>query len=58
MCKLDLEKTEELEVKLPIFVGPYKKQRNSRKTFLSASVTMLKSSTVWITINCEKFINR
>ena len=58
IVKLDLEKTEELEVKLPIFVGPYKKQRNSRKTFLSASVTMLKSSTVWITINCEKFINR
>ena len=32
-----------------------KKQESSRKTSLSALLTMLKSLTVWITINCGKF---
>ena len=32
MFKLDLEKAEEQEIKLPIFVGSSKKQENSRKT--------------------------
>ena len=31
MYKLDLEKAEEPEIKLPIFVGSYKKQENARK---------------------------
>ena len=31
------------------------KQENSRKTSISASLTMPKPSTVWITINCGKF---
>ena len=31
------------------------KQKNSRKTSISASLTMPKSLTVWITINCGKF---
>ena len=31
MFKLDLEKAEEQEIKLPIFVGSSKKQENSRK---------------------------
>ena len=30
-------------------------QENSRKTSASASLTMLKPLTVWITINCGKF---
>ena len=34
MFKLDLEKAEEPEVKLPTSVGSSKKQENSRKTFL------------------------
>ena len=42
MYKLDLEKAEELEIKLPSFVGLSKKQGNSRKTSTSASLTMLK----------------
>ena len=34
------------------------KQGNSRKTSTSASLTMLKPLTVWITTNCGKFLNR
>ena len=32
MYKLDLEKAEESEIKLPKFVGSWRKQRSSRKT--------------------------
>ena len=49
MYKLDLEKAEEPEINLPTSVGSQKKQGNSRKT--SASLTMLKPLTVWITTN-------
>ena len=49
MFKLDLEKTEEPEIKLPTSAGSEKKQENSRKT--SASLTMPKPLTVWITTN-------
>ena len=42
MFKLDLEKAEEPETKLPTSVGSYKKQGNFRKTSISASLTMLK----------------
>ena len=34
------------------------KQGNSRKTSTSASLTMLKPLTVWITTNCGKFFRR
>ena len=34
------------------------KQGNSRKTSTSASYTMPKPLTVWITINCGKFLKR
>ena len=51
MFKLDLEKTEEPEIKLPTSVGSWKKQENSRKSSTSASLTMLKPLTVWITTN-------
>ena len=46
MLKLDLEKAEEPEIKLPTSVGLQKKQKNSRKTSTSASLTMLKPLTV------------
>ena len=49
MYKLNLEKAEEPETKLPISTGSCKKQENSRKTYTSASLTMLKHLTVWIT---------
>ena len=58
MFKLDLEKAEEPEIKLPTSTGSYKKEENSRKTSISALLTMPKPLTVWITINCGKFWKR
>ena len=52
------KKAEEPEVKLPTTVGSSKKQENSRKTSISALLTMPKPLTVWITINCGKFLRR
>ena len=43
MFKLDLEKTEEPEIKLPTSGGSLKKQENSRKTSTSASVSYSKA---------------
>ena len=51
MFKLVLEKAEEPEIKLPTSVGSQKKQESSRKTSTSASLTMPKPLTVWITTN-------
>ena len=53
--QLVLEKAEEPEIKLPTFSGSRKKQERSRKTSISALLTMPKPLTVWITINCGKF---
>ena len=39
-------------------VGSSKKQESSRKTSISALLTMPKPLTVWITINCGKFWKR
>ena len=50
MFKLDLEKAEEPEIKLPTSVGSSKKQE--------ALLTMPKPLTVWITTNCGKFFKR
>ena len=47
--KLDIETAEEPEIKLPTFIGSWRKQRNSIKISTSASLTMLKPLTVWIT---------
>ena len=49
MFKLDLEKEEKPEIKLPKSAGSQKKQESSRK--ISALLTMPKSLTVWITTN-------
>src|SRR5574340_212770 len=51
MFKLVLEKAEEPEIKLPTSTGSSKKQESSRKTSISALLTMPKPLTVWITIN-------
>ena len=51
MFKLVLEKAEEPEIKLPTSAGSWKKQESSRKTSISALLTMPKPLTVWITIN-------
>ena len=40
MFKLDLEKTEEPEIKLPTSTGSWKKQESSRKTSTSALLIM------------------
>ena len=58
MFKLDLEKPEEPEIKLPASAGSLKKQESSRKTAISALLTMPKPLTVRITINCGKFWKR
>ena len=42
MSKLVLEKAEEPEIKLPTFAGSWKKQESSRKTSISALLTMPK----------------
>ena len=55
MSKLVLEKAQEPEIKLPTCAGSWKKQESSRKTSISALLTMPKPLTVWITINCGKF---
>ena len=49
------EKAEEPEIKLSTSNGSSKKQESSRKTSISALLTMPKPLTVWITINCGKF---
>ena len=51
MFKLVLEKAEEPEIKLPTSAGSSKKQESSRKTSISALLTMPNPLTVWITIN-------
>ena len=57
MFKLDLEKAEEPEIKLPTTIGSSKKQESSRKTSTSALLTMPKPLTLWITTNCGKLLN-
>ena len=57
MFKQDLEKAEEPEIKMSTFVGSLKKQESSRRTSISALLTMPKPLTVWITI-CRKFLKR
>ena len=55
MFKLVLEKAEEAETKLPTSAGSSKKQESSRKTSISALLTMSKPLTMWIRTNCGKF---
>ena len=46
MFKLELEKAEDPEIKLPTSAGSWKKQESSRKTSTSALLTMPKPLTV------------
>ena len=55
MFKLVLEKVEEPEIKLPASAESWKKQESSRKTSISALLTMPKPLTVWTTTNSGKF---
>ena len=55
MFKLDLEKAEEPEIKLPTSAGSWKKARvQKKKKSTSALLTMPN----WITTNCGKFLKR
>ena len=49
MFRLVLEKAEEPEIKLPTSAGSLKMQESSRKTSISALLTMPKPLTLWIT---------
>ena len=51
MFKLDLEKADEPEIKLPISAGSSKKQESSRKTSISALLIMPKPLILWPTTN-------
>ena len=48
-------KTTGTRDQLPTSAGSSKKEEGSRKTSISALLTMPKPLTVWITINCGKF---
>ena len=50
---LGLQKAEESDIKLPTSIGSQRKQENSGKTSNSASLSMVKPLTVWITTNCD-----
>ena len=58
MFKLDLEKAEKPEIKLPTSAGSSKKLESSTKTSTFALLTTSKPLTVWNTINCRKFFKR
>ena len=61
MYNLDLENTQEPEIKLPVSVASYKKQRNFRKKkiyFFFVSLIVLKPLNMWIPTNCGKFLKR
>ena len=51
MFKLDLEKAEEPEMKLPKSAGSSRKQESFRKTSVSALLIMPKPLTLWIIRN-------
>ena len=57
-CLFLNNQAEEPEIKLPTSAGSLEKQESSRKTSISALLTMPKPLTVWITINCGKFWRR
>ena len=49
------KKAQEPQIKLPTSAGSSKKQESSRKTSISALLTVSKPLTVWVKINCGKF---
>ena len=57
LFKLDLEKVEEPEIKLPTSTGSSKKQEFQNSS-ISALLTTPNPLTVWFTTNCGKFWKR
>ena len=58
MFKLDVEKADEPEIKLPTSTGSSKKQESSRKISTYVLLTMPKPLIVWATTNSGKFWKR
>ena len=58
MFKVDLEKEEEPEIKLPTSTASSRKQESSRKISTCALLTTPKPLTVWITRNCGQFFEK
>ena len=58
MFKLDLEKADKPEIKLPISAGSPNKQESSRKASTFALLTRPKPLSVLLTTNCGKFFKR
>ena len=58
MFKLDLEKAEEPEIKLPNVHWIIEKAREFQKNIYFCFIDTLKPLTVWITTNCGKFFKR
>ena len=57
MCKLGFKEAEEPEIKLPICLEPWRKQRSSKNKKKSDTLTTLKL-TAWFKTNCGKFLKR
>ena len=57
MFKLDLEKSEDSEIKLPTSAGSLRKQESSRNISTFVLLTTPKSLTVGITKNCGKLLD-
>ena len=58
MFKLDLEKAEEPEIKLPTSAGSSKNPREFQKNSYIYFIDYAKALILWITINCGKFWKR
>ena len=58
MFKLDLEKPEEPEIKLPTFTGSLKKAREYQKNIYFCFIDSIETLAVWVTTNCGKFFKR
>ena len=58
MFKLDLEETEEPEIKLPIFIGSSKKPREFQKNIYFCFTDYAKAFDCVDHKNCEKYFKR
>ena len=54
MYKLGFEEAEEPKIKMPTFIRSWKRQGSARTTSTSASLTMLKPLTMWITTHWDE----
>ena len=57
-AQVEFSKGKGPEINLPTSTGSSKKEESSRKTSISALLTMPRPLTVWITTNCGKYFKR